>query len=160
MSEAIVTPEDKWTQMHLTYRREALYDRDFVAEELAAACLIFRDAAWAVGLYPWRSHGNLGVSESFKYRSLDKKGLRERAKQAEAIGFGGVSEYDLARSGFKPVDDTTVEQGFRVKHNGTPEIHFYVIGTFKKDADGEWRLVTFKLFDPVNLNDEKEVPGL
>ena len=62
-----MTREDKWTQMHLAYRREALYDRELVVEELAAACLIFRDAAWAVGLYPWRSHGNLGVSESFKY---------------------------------------------------------------------------------------------
>jgi len=100
------------------------------------------------------------VSDSFKYRSLDKKALRGRAHQAEAVGFGGVSEYDLPRSAFKEVDASTVEQGFRVKHNGSPEIHFYVVGTFKKDPDGEWRLATFKLFDPVNLNDEKEVPGL
>jgi len=70
LSKAIVTREDRWTQMHLAYRREGLHDRDFVAEELAAACLIFRDAAWAVGLYPWRSHGDLGVSESFKYTDL------------------------------------------------------------------------------------------
>lgn len=100
------------------------------------------------------------VSDSFKYRALDKKGLRDRAQQAESMGFGGVSEYDLARSGFKEVDANTIEQGFRVKHNGSPEIHLYVIGTFKKDPDGEWRLTTFKLYDPVNLNDEKEVPGL
>ena len=100
------------------------------------------------------------ISESFKYRSLDKKALREKAKQADGMGFGGISEYDLARSSFKPIDDNTIEQGFRIKHNGNPEVHFYVIGTFKKDADGEWRLSTFKLFDPVNLNDEKEIPGL
>jgi hypothetical protein len=100
------------------------------------------------------------VSESFKYRSLDKKGLRDRALQAEAMGFGGVSEYDLARSGFKEVDANTIEQGFRVKHNGTPELHFYVIATFKKDQDGEWRLTTFKLLDPVNMNEEKDIPGV
>lgn len=99
------------------------------------------------------------VSDQFKYKSLDKKALRDRARQAEGVGFGGVSEYDLARSGFKEVDATTIEQGFRVKHNGTPELHFYVIGTFKKDPDGEWRLVTFKLFDAVNVNDEKDIPG-
>jgi hypothetical protein len=100
------------------------------------------------------------VSDSFKYKSLDKAGLRDRARQAEAIGFGGISEYDLARSGFKQVNDTTIEHGFRVKHNGQPELHFYVVGTFKKEPDGEWRLTTFKLFDPVNTNDEKDVPGL
>jgi hypothetical protein len=100
------------------------------------------------------------VSDQFKYKSLDKKGLRDRAHQAEGMGFGGVSEYDLARSGFKEVDANTIEQGFRVKHNGVPEVHLYVIGTFRKDPDGEWRLTTFKLFDPVNLNDEKDVPGL
>jgi hypothetical protein len=100
------------------------------------------------------------VSEAFKYRTLDKKGLQDRARTAEAIGFGGIAEYDLARSGFKQIDDTTVEQGFRVKHTGYPELHFYVVGTFKKDPDGEWRLVTFKLFDPVNVSDEKDIPGV
>jgi hypothetical protein len=100
------------------------------------------------------------VSESFKYRTLDKKGLQERARQAESIGFGGIAEYDLARSGCRRIDDTTVEQGFRVKHTGYPELHFYVVGTFKKDADGEWRLTTFKLFDPVNVSDEKDIPGV
>jgi hypothetical protein len=99
------------------------------------------------------------VSDSFKYRSLDKKGLRDRARQAEAMGFGGIAEYDLARSGFKSIDDNTVEQGFRVKHTGQPELHFYVVATFKKDPDGEWRITTFKLYDPVNVNDEKDIPG-
>ena len=99
------------------------------------------------------------VSDSFKYRSLDKTGLRERARAAESVGFGGIAEYDLARSGFKEVDANTVEQGFRVKHTGQPEVHFYVVATFKKDPDGEWRLSTFKLFDPVNVNDEKDIPG-
>jgi len=98
------------------------------------------------------------VSDSFKYKSTDKKALMERAKQAEGIGFGGIAEYALDRSQFKQIDETTLEQGFRVKHNGQPELHFFVVGTFKKEADGEWRLTTFKLFDPVNSNDEKDIP--
>ena len=53
-----------------------------------------------------------------------------------------------------------IEQGFGVKHKGEPQIPFYVKGTFKKDPDGEWRLVTFKFFDPINKNEEKEIPGL
>lgn len=99
------------------------------------------------------------VSESFKYKSLDKKSLQDRAKAAEAMGFGGIGEYDLARSSFKEIDANTIEQGFRVKHTGQPELHFYVVATFKKDGDGEWRLSTFKLFDPINTKDEKDIPG-
>jgi hypothetical protein len=98
------------------------------------------------------------VSDSFKHKSLDKKGLRELANSAEGRGFGGIAEYDLARSGFKEIDANTIEQGFRVKHNGTPELHFYVYATFKKEADGEWRLTTFELADPVNVKDKKDLP--
>lgn len=100
------------------------------------------------------------VSDSFKYRSLDKKALQDKAKQAEGQGFGGFSEYDLARSSFRPMEDGTIEQGFRVNVKLAQDFPFYVKGTFKKDPDGEWRLVTFKLFDAINMNDEKEIPGL
>ncbi len=100
------------------------------------------------------------VSDSFKYKSLDKKALQEKAKQADGQGFGGFEVYDLARSSFKPMEDGTIEQGFGVKHKGEQQLQLYVKGTFKKDPDGEWRLVTFKLFDPINMNDEKEIPGL
>jgi len=100
------------------------------------------------------------VSDSFKYKSLDKKALQEKAKQADGQGFGGFEVYDLARSSFKPMEDGTIQQGFGVKHKGEPPLPFYVKGTFKKDPDGEWRLVTFKLYDPINMNDEKEIPGL
>ena len=58
------------------------------------------------------------------------------------------------------MEDGTIEQGFGVKHMGEPQVPFYVKGTFKKDPDGEWRLVTFKFFDPINKNEEKEIPGL
>lgn len=100
------------------------------------------------------------VSESFKYKSLDKKGLQDKARQAESFGFGGISQYAVDRSRFKEIDGTTVEQGFGVKHNGQPEIPFTVLGTFKKDADGQWRLVSFKLYDPINSTDEKDIPGV
>jgi hypothetical protein len=97
------------------------------------------------------------VSDSFKYKTMDKKGLMEKAKQYQGM-FGGISEYALDRSQFKQIDDTTSEQAFRVKHNGEPELHFQVLATFKKDPDGEWRLTTFRLFDPINSNDEKDIP--
>jgi hypothetical protein len=62
----MVSREDQWTQMHLAYR-EGTFAREFVAKELAQACLTFRDAAWAADLYPSCSHGQLGVSTTSDY---------------------------------------------------------------------------------------------
>lgn len=100
------------------------------------------------------------VSESFKHKSLDKKGLRDRAKAAETMGFSGISEFDLSRSNFKQIDDNTIEQSFRVKPEGFgTEIQGYVIATFKKEANDEWRLTTFSLRNPININEEMAIPG-
>lgn len=100
------------------------------------------------------------VSESFKYKSMDKAGLRERAKAAEAQGYGGVTEWDLTRSEFKQVDENTVEQRFRAKVGDSAAFQAAVVATFKKEADGEWRLSTFKLFNPIQASEEMEIPGL
>lgn len=99
------------------------------------------------------------VSESFRYRTMDKKGLQDRARLAESMGFAGFGESSLDRSQFESVGEL-VRQRFMVKHMGTPEILLQVVADFKMDADGEWRLVSFKLYDPINSNDEKEIPGL
>ncbi len=99
------------------------------------------------------------VSESFKYKSLNKAGLQAKARMAQSMEFGGISEHDLGRSNFTRVDDATIVHWFRIRSH-RPDALLQVEGTFKKEADGQWRLIGFRLFDPVNRNDEKEVPGL
>ena len=73
-------------------------------------------------------------------------------------GYRGSGETMKLVERFTRIDANTIEQGFRVKHNGTPELHFYVYATFKKEADGEWRLTIFELADPVNVKDKKDLP--
>jgi hypothetical protein len=100
------------------------------------------------------------VAESFKYRSLDKKGLEGLARKAEQMGLGGIEEWDVKRADFKEgPDGTTVEQSFRVQLKGHPESQRIVVATFKKEPDG-WRLITFKTMNPVNAGEEMDVPGL
>ena len=60
-----------------------------------------------------RREGELAKRASSDEEAL--KALRDRAHQAEAVGFGGVSEYDLARSAFKEVDATTVDRDDEIK---------------------------------------------
>jgi len=101
------------------------------------------------------------VSESFKYKNLDKNGLREQARIAERY-FDGIEAWDYSREDFKPIDDNTVQQGFLVqpKNSGNPGFQRYVVATFKKEGE-EWKLITFALYDPIKKTNDAEqgIPG-
>ncbi len=62
-----------WTELHSAYV-DGPYANELMAETLAAACLIFRDAAWATDLYPTCSHGMLGITITADY--LASRGRR------------------------------------------------------------------------------------
>jgi hypothetical protein len=99
------------------------------------------------------------VSESFKYKTLDKKGLQEKARLVESIpNWEGIKVASLERKGFVQKDDNTAEQQFEVHpvRLGTGEYRYDCVATFKKEG-GQWRLVGFRL-----LKDGQEVtpPGL
>jgi hypothetical protein len=103
------------------------------------------------------------VSESFKYKSLDKKGLREKATLAEGYFPDGVRIWNLSRANHKALDDGTLEQEFDVQPVGSPQFRYQCVGVFKKDPDGEWRLVTFRLYPVVSEGpgrQEVTPPGL
>lgn len=98
------------------------------------------------------------VSDSFKFQSLDKKGLRERAQQAEMYIPDGIEAWSLDRPDFKIVDESTVQQGFLVqpRNTGNPAFQRYVVATFKKEGE-EWRLTTFSLYDPIKRTNDAEL---
>ena len=101
------------------------------------------------------------VSDSFDYKGLDKKALREKARLAEQY-FDGIEAWDYGRNDFKIVDDTTVTQGFLVqpKNSGNPAYQRYVVATFKKEGEA-WRLKKFALYDPIKKTNDAElgIPG-
>ncbi|HKB01869.1 MAG TPA: hypothetical protein VKD90_06595 [Gemmataceae bacterium] len=99
------------------------------------------------------------VSDSFKYRSWDKKGLQEKAQLVEVLpNWEGIKVLGLNRKGFDKKDTTTAEQRFEVQPLRMPgtEYRYDCIATFKKEGD-QWRLIGFRL-----EKDGKEVtpPGL
>jgi hypothetical protein len=99
------------------------------------------------------------VSDSFKYKNLDKKWLREKAREAEQY-FEGIEAWDYDdRNDFKIIDDMTVQQGFLVqpKNSNNPAFQRYVVATFKKEGE-EWRLITFALYDPLKRTNDVEQP--
>jgi len=106
------------------------------------------------------------ISESFQYKSLDKKALRERARQAESYFPEGVRIWNVTRNNFKAMQDGTIEQEFDVQPVNNPQFRYQCVGVFKKDPDGEWRLVTFRLYPVVGgggadgKREEVTPPGL
>ena len=89
------------------------------------------------------------VSDQFTYKGMNKNGLREKAKMAEGYFPEGLRIWNATRANFKPVDETTIEQEFDVQPVNSPQFRHQCVGVFKKEADGEWRLVTFRLYPVV-----------
>jgi hypothetical protein len=103
------------------------------------------------------------VSDKFEYKSHDKKWLREKASQAEGYFPEGVRIWNVNRANFKQVDDATIEQEFDVQPVGHPEGRYQCVGVFKKEADGEWRMMTFRLYQLVGGGEgrpEVTLPGM
>ena len=104
------------------------------------------------------------VSDQFQYRSLDKAGLRSRATMAEVHFPEGVRIWNLTRNNHKVTADGAIEQEFDVQPVNNPQFRYQCVGVFKKEADGEWRLVTFRLYPVVggDASGRQEVtpPGL
>ena len=103
------------------------------------------------------------VSDSFHYKSLDKKGLRAKADEANAYFPDGVRIWNATRSNYKPMTDGTIEQEFDVQPANNPQFRYQCVGVFKKEADGEWRMITFRLYPVVSENGKREEvtpPGL
>jgi hypothetical protein len=103
------------------------------------------------------------VSDKFQYRSLDKKGLREKAGLAEGYFPEGVRIWNVTRDNFKPKHDGSVEQEFDVQPVSSPQFRYICVGVFRQEADGQWRLMTFRLYPVVGGGGERQevtLPGL
>jgi hypothetical protein len=103
------------------------------------------------------------VSDKFQYKGIDKKGLREKANLAATFFPEGVRIWNVNRPNFKQVDDGTVEQEFDVQPVNSPQFRHQCVGVFKKEADGQWRLTTFRLYPVVSEGGERQevsIPGL
>lgn len=72
-----------------------------------------------------------------------------------------VAVWGFSRDDVKVIDDNTVEIGFMAKGEieGGKQLPVYCRGTFKKQPDGSFKMVTFKAVDPINRTNAVEIPN-
>jgi hypothetical protein len=100
------------------------------------------------------------ISNDFSFRGMSKDALLAAANSR--IRNGDVREvvvWDFQRGPISAEERTgDIDFLIKVKTVWTPDAVFYRChATFALDPDGQWRLRTFKLFDPTRINEEVEV---
>jgi len=92
-------------------------------------------------------------SPSFKYKTLgsveiDRKAIEGPIRLVEGqTDFKGIAVWDLHRADFRPIDDKNISIGFRAQVRDMPVSQSWIIATFTKDPDGEWRMSGFTRYD-------------
>ena len=71
----------------------------------------------------------------------------------------GIRLWRASRDLYKLMADGTIEQEFDFQPVGSPQFRYRCVGVFKQEADGEWRLITCRLYSVVG-NEEVIPPGL
>ena len=106
------------------------------------------------------------VSDRFDYRGAKKSDLRHAAlNQILRHHQTVISAWGFSRNDVHDYSDNTVTVGFGVNVTGTlgSRPGFYVRATAVKDADGEWRINGFKVYENAmqqTNSPEFIVPGL
>lgn len=110
------------------------------------------------------------VSDSFTYKGPagsehNKTSFRELFKAIEAMypDFKGLVILDIHRADYRVVDEKTGTVGFTVMSRDNPTIRMYIVATFRKEADGQWRMIDFKGYDELkqeHRGPQVPIPGL
>jgi hypothetical protein len=104
------------------------------------------------------------VSDSFKYGTYDKKGIRAKAEEASKLAeWKGVNITDVKRENVFEIEDGSIKVGCLVTpiELGKP---YYAKFHFKKDEDKQFRLIGMSFYDPLkrdsNPDATEKIPGL
>ncbi|MEZ6139226.1 MAG: hypothetical protein R3B84_01525 [Zavarzinella sp.] len=101
------------------------------------------------------------ISPTFKYKALNKDGLFQLSQRGKQFLTDGVELWGMNRQSFKQINPTTIEMGFNAQGKGMPQSLRYCVGVFQKEADNEWRMTSFRLYNPVQKDngEEDQIPG-
>ena len=92
------------------------------------------------------------ISDKFQYDRFDKKTFRDMVDQRAHQHTATVHFKDFDRNNFEELPDGQLRQGF-VAQLSTPTVDrvpLYVQATFGRDADGQYRMRGFTIYDFVN----------
>jgi hypothetical protein len=109
------------------------------------------------------NHVFRNVSDSFQVGSTDKAKLRSLAESAQ--NSGQVTNLKIWEVQLKPIEpganNATVEFLFKVEGSFNNDAFYRCKTIFVKDPDGQWRLQSFQVFNPiVDQNQPMNVPGM
>ncbi len=138
---------------------------DFLIESpREAAVRGVKELAAAINARNWDAF-DAHVSKDFNYKGAIKK-ADLRSKMSDVIGRfdARAAVWEFNRDKVNQIDDNHVEVVFDAK--GDPKtgaayyLHFKAL--FAKEADGEWRLITFAVYPYASKTNgaEEEIPGL
>ena len=108
------------------------------------------------------------ISDSFVYKGpfgskIDKKEFASKLKQTEAIPeFKGFVILDMHRADYRIIDASNSQLGFGAKLKEYPDM-WWIMATFIKDPDGQWRMSGFNRYDAVKTDQRSPplpIPGL
>jgi hypothetical protein len=140
--------------VYLLLDRAVETDREQIQRKLTEMAAAVRDRA------PDRLFAH--ISESFRLETLNRAGFREFVNRADRERW--VTELRVWDFEFPADFKETGRVAFQAKPTG-PMIgegqFFRVEAVFRRDPDGQWRLQTFQLFDPLSdTNQPVRIPHL
>lgn len=102
-----------------------------------------------------------GMSPSFRFGNMNKDAFQKSC--TDAAKHWQVTEVVLWEADIRDIKESagTAEVEFRAKARGSfggGYDYYFVRSVWVRDADGEWRMQSFRLFNPVNTKDEIGLP--
>jgi hypothetical protein len=90
-------------------------------------------------------------SEQFRYGSTTRNKVAERfatIRNRWSEWKGGVV-WGFDRDGFQEISETQFKIGFSGQAKDYPQTVRYIVATFQRDPDGEWRISKVQFYDPL-----------
>jgi ketosteroid isomerase-like protein len=102
------------------------------------------------------------VSSEFRFRDKDREAFKSYARTA--LDSGWIDEVAVWDIELGPLEDErTRPVTFRAKPKGGrygTEVPYFVKAVFTRDPDGQWRMKTFDIYNPVNIKEPIYIPNV
>jgi hypothetical protein len=107
------------------------------------------------------------IAETFEYQGEETEPRKIKRDDLKNSHFWSmlrqlnvrVVVWDFSRDDVKVIDENTVEIGFMAKgESGGKPFPLYVRATFKRQSNGEFKLTSFRTFDPANHTKPLQIP--
>jgi hypothetical protein len=88
-------------------------------------------------------------AEQFRYGSTTKKQVAEQIQRVKGRfpGWNGGAVWGFDRESFEQLSETQLKIGFSGQAKDFPQTQHYLVATYQKEPDGEWRILKVAFYD-------------